>query len=125
MHLTLQSTDLRSQYSAHFALAIVVKPWSCLSQDSREKTTVLYLDSSRERMPLASPSLIARAVIELDAIRTQMPAAESVDISFAEEVKHRIELIQVKASQLSNASPLSEGINSSALQVQQQAVGSV
>lgn len=121
MHLTLQSTNSRSHYSAHFALAVVVKPWSCLSKDSSEKTTVLYFDSSRERTPLASASLIARAVIELNAIRTN----ESVDTGFAEEVERRIAFIQVKASQLSNTSASSGDVNASALQVQQQKPGSV
>ena len=83
---------------------MIVKPWNCLSEASSEKTTVLYFDSLPERLPLASSRLIARVVIELDAIRAQMPANESVNVGFANEVKHRIAFIRVKASQLLNAS---------------------
>jgi hypothetical protein len=96
MHVTLQSTN--SHYSAHFALAVVVKPWHCLTEDSSEKTTVLYFDSLPERTPLASSKLIARVVIELDAIRAQMPANDTVDVGFVGEVKRRIAFIRVKAS---------------------------
>lgn len=95
----LQSTNFHSHYSAHFALAVVVKPWCCLSEDSSEKTTVLYFDSLRVRTPLVSSRLIARAIIQLDAIRAWMPANKSVDIGFADEVEHQIIFMEVKASQ--------------------------
>jgi len=97
--LALQSTNARSDYSGHFALAVVVKPWSCLSSDSSEKTTVLYFDSLHDRGRLASSRLMAKIIIELDAIRAQVPVNESVDASFAEEIKRRIVFIPVKASQ--------------------------
>ena len=54
-----------------------------------------------------------------------MPANESVDAGFAQEVKHRIAFIKVKASRLSNTSAWSKDVNASALQVQQQKAGSV
>ena len=72
--------------NAHFVLAVVVKPWSCLNNDSSEKTTVLYFDSLCGRTPLASSSLIASIIIELDAIQAQRPVSESVDASFASSI---------------------------------------
>ena len=102
-----------------------MNPWSCLRGDSNEKTTVLYFDSLCQRPPLASSGLFARIVIELNAIRANIPADKPVDVGFVEEVKDRIAFVKVKASYILNAPASGADVNTSALQVQQQKAGSV
>lgn len=100
-----------SQYSAHFALAVVVNPWSCLSEDGKATTTVLYFDSQPMGPMLATSQIMAGLIIELDEIRARVLVNKSVDTGYVEEVSQRIKFVKVKGSLLFNASAWSEGLN--------------
>ena len=81
-------------------MAVVLKPWSCLGG---ENTAILYFDSARECPPLASSSLFARVIVELDVTRCQRPVSDPVDVEFVKDVERWIQFVTVKVSQPPNA----------------------
>jgi hypothetical protein len=100
--LTICNTDSPVHDRAHFAVAIIVNPWNCLSEGNEVPTSVLYMDSIPSGTPLASSDLISKAIVEWDAIRQGKAVNEPVDLALARDAGSRVKFISVKVSQPSN-----------------------
>jgi hypothetical protein len=86
--------------SSHFALAVVVNPWCCMDVNSMDQTTILYFDLRCEGVPLATPDVFAKLIVEWDAIWLGKGADEPVDVALIECIKPRIAFETVKVREL-------------------------
>ena len=93
-------------YRGHFALAVVMNPWACLTFNSAAQTRVFYFDSMPEQMPLATRELFAAIIWELDTIR-QGTVMDRIDVSDVSTAESRItfEPVPVSLSRRSTQSP--------------------
>jgi hypothetical protein len=78
----------------------VVHPWACLNESGPHNTVVLYLDSTHDGVPLATPEMFAKVVVEWDAIRQGQAPTDAVDGGFVEAVQSRVTFCALDVSQL-------------------------
>lgn len=97
----LTNAHFNTSYSAHFAMAVVHKPWACLENSEEQHTTLLYFDSMRRSKPLATCKQFARVILEFDAVRRGADISEPTDAALIDRIASSLIFKSVEVSCLS------------------------